>query len=94
MGFQTGLAEFFQVTRIVDLERGRPVLSTFEISEKLSLLDLSGTFVTLIGASAVINSGPRPKSRRWARLLYEAYPGCQGFYHLSNEPGRAGSSAF
>lgn len=37
-----------------------------------------------------INSGPRPRARRWSRAIYAAYPEVAGLYYASsmhaNEP--------
>jgi hypothetical protein len=37
-----------------------------------------------------INSGPRPRARRWSQAIYDAYPTVEGLYYASsmnaNEP--------
>ena len=47
----------------------------------------------MAGASANINSGPRPRCRRWSRTIYDAYLDLMGLYYASsmngNEPAVA-----
>lgn len=31
-----------------------------------------------------INSGPRPRARRWSQVIYEAYPAIEGLYYASS----------
>lgn len=31
-----------------------------------------------------LSTGPRPRARRWARVIYEAYPDLQGLYYPSS----------
>jgi hypothetical protein len=89
----TCLAEVFQDTRLVDTRRNEPRLAAFTLVEDVSLLDLSGKWPTVVGASANINSGPRPRCRSWSRTIYDAYPDLMGLYHASsmngNEPAVA-----
>jgi len=82
--FPTCLAEVFQSVRTIDRRVHDPVLVYFRMTATLDLLDLTGTFATRIGASMAINSGPRPRARRWARALYEAYPLVQGIRYSSS----------
>ena len=85
----TCLAEVFQMTRLIDRHSGKPVLTGFRLCQGLTLLDLSGPFATAIGASMAIHSGPRPRARRWAQTLYEAYPDIQGLSYSSSMNGGA-----
>ena len=89
----TCLAEVFQDTRLVDTRRNEPRLAAFALARDVSLLDLGGKWPTLAGASANINSGPRPRCRRWSRTIYNAYPKLMGLYYASsmngNEPAVA-----
>lgn len=89
----TCLAEVFQQTRVIDTARAAPSLAGFAVQKDLSLLDLSGSFATRIGASMAINTGPRARARRWAQRLYQAYPDSVGFLYASsmngNEPAIA-----
>lgn len=34
-----------------------------------------------------INSGPRPRARRWARAIYDAYPALHGIHYPSSMDG-------
>ena len=89
----TCLAEVFQDTRLVDTRRNEPRLAAFALARDVSLLDLGGKWPTVAGASANINSGPRPRCRRWSRTIYDAYPKLMGLYYTSsmngNEPAVA-----
>ena len=89
----TCLAEVFQDTRLVDTRRNEPRLAAFALARDVSLLDLGGKWPTVVGASANINSGPRPRCRRWSRTIYDAYPKLMGLYYASsmngNEPAVA-----
>lgn len=89
----TCAAEVFQQTRLVDTSAGGPWLVAFAIREDLPLLDLTGGWPTRAGASMQINSGSRPRARRWSRAIYEAYPEVLGLYYASsmyaNQPAAA-----
>ena len=80
----TCLAEYFQATRVIDRASKSPWLVAFETSRQLSLLDLTGTWPTMAGASMVINSGPRPRARKWSRAIYSAYPAVEGLLYSSS----------
>jgi hypothetical protein len=79
----TPLAEVFQDTRVIDRAARSPWLVAYELSEDLTLLDLTGTYPTRAGASMLINCGSRPRARAWSRAFYEAYPRIQGLYYAS-----------
>jgi hypothetical protein len=85
----TCAAEVFQSTRRIDRTRNAPALVAFALRESIELLDLHGAFVTAIGASTAMHSGPRSRARAWARELYDAYPHLQGFYYGSSMTGHA-----
>ena len=89
----TCVAEVFQATRRIDRTRGGPWLVLFALGEPITLLDLRGTFATTIGASTAIHSGPRSRTRGWARELYEAYPNVQGVHYGSSMNGHAPAMA-
>jgi RES domain len=88
LDIDTCVAEVFQATRRIDRARGAPWLVVFALREPVTLLDLRGTFATMIGASTAIHSGPRSRTRTraraWARELYEAYPNVQGVHYGSS----------
>ena len=78
------LAEYFQATRVIDRTSNSPWLVGFETGRELSLLDLTGTWPTEAGASMAINSGPRPRARKWSRAIYSAYPAVEGLLYSSS----------
>lgn len=80
----TCIAEFFQINRTIDRNAGDPVLAAFAIKQDLTLLDMTATFPTQIGASMAINTGPKPRAQLWAQQLYEAYPSAQGILYPSS----------
>jgi RES domain len=89
----TCVAEVFQEGRLVDTGRHAPFLACFELIRTVSLLSLRGRWPTRAGASANINSGPRPRCRRWSRTIHGAYPDVAGLLYASsmngNEPAVA-----
>jgi len=86
---KTCLAETFQSTRRIDRAFQSPWLVVFETVSALSVLDLSGDFVTRMGASMAIHSGSRERARGWARDLYEAFKDIQGIQYASSMNGGA-----
>jgi hypothetical protein len=79
----TCVAEAFQEGRLVDTRRDDPWLACFALAEDVPLLDLAGKWPTRAGASANVNSGPRPRCRRWSRAVHEAYPDLWGLLYAS-----------
>jgi len=91
---KTCLAEVYQETHLIDRSRNKPWLAGFKLHRDVALLDLSGTWPTRAGASMAINSGPRPRARRWSRAIYDGYLGLiEGLLYPSsmnaNEPAIA-----
>jgi hypothetical protein len=80
----TCVAEAFQETRLVDTRLRDPQLAAFSLAEDVPLLSLRGTWPTKAGASAYINSGPRPRCRRGSRAIYEAYSDVSGLLYASS----------
>ncbi len=80
----TGLAEVFQLTRVIDRDADEPWVVGFELAAPVRLLDLTGTWPTRAGASMAIHSGPRPRVRRWSRTIYEASRHLDGIYSTSS----------
>ena len=80
----TCVAEAFQETRLVDTRLRDPQLAAFSLAEEVPLLSLRDTWPTKAGASANINSGPRPRCQRWSRAIYEAYPDVCGLLYASS----------
>jgi hypothetical protein len=83
----TCVAEVFQETRLVDTRRYDPQLAAFSLVEDMSLLSLRDRWPTKAGASANINSGPRPRCQRWSRSIYDAYPDIAGLLYASSMNG-------
>jgi hypothetical protein len=83
----TCLAEVFQQTRVIDRRARSPWLTGFELTRDVPLLDLMGTWPTQAGASTAINSGPRPRARRWSQAIYAAYPTVEGLLYASSMNG-------
>jgi hypothetical protein len=81
---RTCVAESFQLTRVLDRRTDRPWLAIWRPECALRLLDLAGTWPTRAGASQAISSGPRAKSRAWARVIREAYPDLDGLWYRSS----------
>jgi hypothetical protein len=86
---RTCVAEAFQLTRVLDRHTDRPWLVVWRPDRALRLLDLAGTWPTRAGASQAISSGPRVRSRAWARAIRAAYPDLDGlWYRSSMDAGR------
>jgi hypothetical protein len=81
---KTCVAEAFQEGRAVDTRSGEPWLVAFRLSAEVRLLSLRGDWPTRAGASMAINSGPRPRCRRWSRAIYAAYAGLHGLLYASS----------
>ena len=90
----TCLAELFQDTRTINRESEAVTLVGFELRQDMDLLNLTGTWPTQAGASMVLSSGPRSRSRLWSRAIYEAYPGVQGLYYPSSMHANRPAVAF
>jgi hypothetical protein len=80
----TCLAEVFQATRVVDRAAGQPWLAVFRLLTDVVVLDLTGPWPTQAGASMAINSGPRPRARRWSQAIHAAYPAVGGLLYASS----------
>lgn len=80
-------AEVFQRTRTINRKRRDPWLVGFELSTDVELLDLTGLWPTVAGASMAINTGPHSFARRWSKVIYEAYDGVAGLGYASSMAG-------
>lgn len=61
------------------------------MTEPVWLVDLRGTWPTIVGASMALNSAvDRERTQSWSRVIYEAYPSAHGLWYASsmhaNEP--------
>ena len=86
---RAALAEVFQAGRLIDVHTDEPWLVGFRLAQPVQLLDLLGLWSTRAGASAAINTGPRPTARRWARVIYASYPEAQGLWYGSSMAANA-----
>ncbi len=80
----TCAAEVFQATREIDRTCNQPWLVAHAATRDLTLLDLTGAWPTRVGASMVINDGPRALTRRWSSAVYDAYPEIDGLLYTSS----------
>ena len=80
----TCLAEVYQATRTIDRNDRDPWLVGFRITNDVTLLDLTGTWVTRVGASTAIHSGSRVRARRWSMAFYAAFPDVEGIAYCSS----------
>ncbi|MCI0416784.1 hypothetical protein L0222_28790, partial [bacterium] len=71
-----------------------PWLAGFQLTDDVILLDLTAAWPTYAGASMAINSGSRPRARRWSRTIYEAYPLVHGLYYCSSMNANRPAIAF
>ncbi|HEY3611611.1 MAG TPA: RES family NAD+ phosphorylase [Pseudonocardiaceae bacterium] len=81
---QTGVAEVFQDTSIVDRVTRHPFIVVFRPTRALRLLDLAGLWPTRAGASQEISSGARERTQEWARAIRVAHPGLDGLWYRSS----------
>jgi hypothetical protein len=76
----TCLAEVFQTRRLVDREAGVQ-LTAFRPTRRLRLIDLRGTYAIAIGASHLLNSGPKDRCRAWALAIRHLHPRLDGLLY-------------
>jgi len=90
-GLYTAVAERFQDSKTVPLNDSTISLVKCSASRTLTLLDLESRWLTQAGGNAAIESGPRDRSRKWARAIRASYPHIDGLIWRSSvyRPGRA-----
>ena len=86
-GGLTALAEAFQEARVVDRACKSPCLSALDTIVDLRLLDLTGTWPTMAGASMALASGLRARARRWSQAIHAAFPAVDGLRYGSSMNG-------
>ena len=92
--FVAALAECFQDAADgvgpLDLTTRRPVITVFETTMALTLVDLDSGWVTRAGGNQAIQSGPRAVTRAWSRAVYRHHHGLHGLAYRSSVwgPGR------
>ena len=80
----TCIAEVFQATRVIERNAKAPWFVAFDLARGVRLLDLTGRWPTLAGASMAISSGQRPRARRWSAAIHAAYPDVEGLLYGSS----------
>ena len=90
----TCLAEVFQATRTIDRIDRDPWLVGVRVTRDVKLLDLTGAWVTKLGASTAIHSGSRARARRWSSALYSAFPDIEGIAYCSSMDANRDAFAF
>lgn len=79
----TCLAEVFQLTRFVDVDRDTPYITAFRLNRDITTVDLTGHWLLSAGASAHVAFGEKERTRAWARAIHQAWPKVDGLYSLS-----------
>lgn len=74
----TCLAEVFQTTRFVDVDRNDPYVTALKSTRDVELADLRGLWLTKAGATAQIAFQQKERTRAWARAIHEAWPDLDG----------------
>ena len=74
----TCLAEVFQTTRFVDVDRDAPYVTALRTTAELALADLTGPWLTRAGASAQVAIQEMERTRAWARAIHAAWPDLDG----------------
>lgn len=80
---QTCLAEVFQLTRFVDVDRDAPYVTAFRSTRDLVLADITGGWLLAAGGSSQVAFGEKERTRSWARAIHEAWPDIDGVCSLS-----------
>ncbi|MEZ5098103.1 MAG: RES domain-containing protein [Nocardioides sp.] len=75
----TAFAEVFQARRALTLSPAR-LLSGWQPTRPLRLLDLTGGWAIRQGASASLHAAPRSTCRAWARAIRAELPDLDGLY--------------
>ncbi|WHP61125.1 RES family NAD+ phosphorylase [Arthrobacter sp. KFRI-F3372] len=83
----TCLAEVFQTTRFVDVDRNAPYVTAFRTTREVKLADLRGLWLTRAGAAVQIAFQQKERTRAWARSIHEAWPDLDGLIASSAVAG-------
>jgi hypothetical protein len=84
----TALAEVFQATRLIDTDSFGPVLTAWQPSRTLRLLDLGGGWPLRNGAAHALTAAKRSTCRAWARAIRSTWPDLDGLRSLSTMTGK------
>lgn len=79
----TCLAEVFQLTRFVDVDRDAPYVTALSLRREIELVDVTGGWLLAAGGSSSVAFGEKERTRAWARAIHEAWPDVDGVYSLS-----------
>lgn len=74
----TCLAEVFQLTHFVDVDRGAPYVTAFSTVQDMVLADLTGPWLLKAGGSAQVVLQDKERTRSWARAIHQAWPDLDG----------------
>lgn len=80
LGFDvpTCLAEVFQTTRFVDVDRESPYVTAISLSRDLIVADIDTPWLLRAGAKQQITSGIKDRTSAWAAAIHEAWPDLDG----------------
>lgn len=81
------IAESFQGSRLVDRRRHAPWLVGFELTDAVTVLDLTRLWPTRAGASQAIATGRRTTAQAWSRAIHRTYPEVAGLLYRSAMAG-------
>lgn len=71
---KSSVLEAFQSTRVIELSRDSPWFVLFRPTRALRLLNLAdSSWIARAGGNAAITSGPRDRSRQWARAIHARF---------------------
>lgn len=86
----TCLAEVFQLTRFVDVDRDASYVTAFRTARDLKLVDMTGSWLLAAGASSSVAFGRKARTRAWARAIHEVWPDVDGVFSLSTRDSSRG----
>lgn len=85
----TALAERFQNGREIRCHQPTdPIVYSWKPTHPLRLLDVTGVSALRLGASQLLSTGPRRRSRTWAIALRATWPDADGLLYQSSMAGR------
>jgi hypothetical protein len=85
---ETGLAEVYQTTRVIDTRTSAPTLTAWEPRRALRLLDLSGTWLLRNQASSALLAAPGSTCQAGSRAIYRTWTDLDGLHVPSTMTGR------
>lgn len=90
-GLYTAIAERFQDARTIPIADSSISVAACTTGHPVNLLDLESRWLTQSAGNGAIESGPRFRSRQWARAIRATYPEVHGLIWRSSvfRPGQA-----